>query len=113
MEREIEEQLVQELEKAKNGKDDNDLIEKNLSNNEIKEIYTLNTINESPNIPDTTSQHFSLDENEIKILKSKKIKKYKLYNHLIGEYEYKDKKGDISLNKYTNISRWFKDVDIS
>ena len=113
MEREIEEQLVQELEKAKNGKDDNDLIEKNLSNNEIKEIYTLNTINESPNIPDTTSQHFSLDENEIKILKSKKIKKYKLYNHLIGEYEYKDRKGDISLNKYTNISRWFKDVDIS
>jgi len=113
MEREIEEQLVQELEKAKNGKDDNDLIEKNLSNNEIKEIYTLNTINESPNIPDTTSQHFSLDENEIKILKSKKIKKYKLYNHLIGEYEYKDRKGDISLNKFTNISRWFKDVDIS
>ena len=113
MEREIEEQLVQELEKAKNGKDDNDLVEKNLSNNEIKEIYTLNTINESPNIPDTTSQHFSLDENEIKILKSKKIKKYKLYNHLIGEYEYKDRKEDISLNKYTNISRWFKDVDIS
>ena len=112
MERKIEEQLVQELEKSKNDKD-NDLVEKDLTDNEIKEIYTFNIINESPDISDTTSQNFNQDENTIKILRTKKNKKYKLYNHLIGEYEYKDKNGNLSLNKYTNISRWFKDVDIS
>ena len=80
MEKKIEEQLVHELEKAKNYKDDDDLIEKDLTNNEIKEIYKFNTINESPDTPDTTSQHFTLDENTIKILKTKKLKKYKLYN---------------------------------
>ena len=112
MERKIEEQLVQELEKSKNDKD-NDLVERDLTDNEIKEIYTSNTINESQDIPDTTSQNFNQDENTIKILRTKKNKKYKLYNHLIGEYEYKDKNGNLSLNKYTNISRWFKDVDIS
>ena len=113
MERRIEEQLVQELEKAKNEKDNDDLIDKDLTNNEIKANFTFNTINESINIPDTTSEHFSLDENTIKTTKSKKYKKYKLYNTLIGEYEYKDKNENLSLNKYTNISRWFKDVDIS
>ena len=113
MERKIEEQLIQELEKAKNENEEKDLVEKDLTNEEIKEVYTFNTINESRNIPDTTTEHFNLDENSIKILKSKKFKKYKLYNHLIGEYEYKDKNGDLSVNKYTNISRWFKDVDIS
>ena len=112
MERKIEEQLIQELEKSKNGKD-NDLVEKDLTDNEIKELYTSNTINESSDIPDTTSQNFNRDENTIKILRIKKNKKYKLYNHLIGEFEYKDKNGNLSLNKYTNISRWFKDVDIS
>ena len=112
MERKIEEQLVQELEKSKNDKD-NDLVEKDLTDNEIKELYTSNTINESSDIPDTTSQNFNQDENKIKILRTKKNKKYKLYNHLIGEFEYKDKNGNLSLNKYTNISRWFKDVDIS
>ena len=112
MERKIEEQLVQELEKSKNDKD-NDLVEKDLTDNEIKELYTSNTINESSDIPDTTSQNFNQDENTIKILRTKKNKKYKLYNHLIGEFEYKDKNGNLSLNKYTNISRWFKDVDIS
>ena len=60
MERKIEEQLVQELEKAKNDKDNDDLIDRDLTNDEIKEIYTFNTINESKNIPDTTSEHFSL-----------------------------------------------------
>ena len=113
MERRIEEQLVQELEKAKNEKGNDDLVDKDLTNNEIKANFTFNTINESINIPDTTSEHFSLDENTIKIIKSKKYKKYKLYNTLIGEYEYKDKNENLSLNKYTNISRWFKDVDIS
>ena len=112
MERKIEEQLVQELEKSKNDKD-NDLVEKDLTDNEIKELYTSNTINESSDIPDTTSQNFNQDENTIKILRTKKNKKYKLYNHLIGVFEYKDKNGNLSLNKYTNISRWFKDVDIS
>ena len=112
MERKIEEQLVQELEKSKNDKD-NDLVEKDLTDNEIKELYTSNTINESSDIPDTTSQNFNQDENTIKIIRNKKNKKYKLYNHLIGEFEYKDKNGNLSLNKYTNISRWFKDVDIS
>ena len=112
MERKIEEQLVQELEKSKNDKD-NDLVEKDLTDNEIKELYTSNTINESSDIPDTTSQNFNQDENTIKILRTKKNKKYKLYNHLIGEFEYNDKNGNLSLNKYTNISRWFKDVDIS
>ena len=113
MERKIEEQLVHELEKTKNDRDNSDLVEKDLTNNEIKEIYTLNEINDSPDINDTTTEHFSLDENTIKIQKAKKYKKYKLYNYLIGEYYYKDKNGDLSLNKYTNISRWFKDVDIS
>ena len=113
MERKIEEQLVHELEKTKNDKDNSDLVEKDLTNNEIKEIFTLNEINDSPDINDTTTEHFSLDENTIKIQKAKKYKKYKLYNYLIGEYYYKDKNGDLSLNKYTNISRWFKDVDIS
>ena len=112
MERKIEEQLVQELEKSKNEKD-NDLVQKDLTDNEIKEIYTSNTINDSQDIPYTTSQNFNQDENTIKILRTKKNKKYKLYNHLIGVYEYKDKNGNLSLNKYTNISRWFKDVDIS
>ena len=91
MEKKIEEKLIQELEKTKNDKDNDDLINRDLTNNEIKEIYTFNTINESINIPDTTSEHFSIDENTIKIIKSKKFKKYKLYNHIIGEYEYKDK----------------------
>ena len=104
MERKIEEQLVQELEKSKNDKD-NDLVEKDLTDNEIKELYTSNTINESSDIPDTTSQNFNQDENTIKILRTKKNKKYKLYNHLIGEFEYKDKNGNLSLNKYTNISK--------
>ena len=113
MERKIEEQLVQELEKSKNYKDNDELFDKDLTNDEIKEMYALNTINESRNIPDTTTEHFSLDENAIKIIKSKKLKKYKLYNHIIGEYEYKDRNANLSLNKYTNISRWFKDVDIS
>ena len=113
MERKIEEQLVHELEKTKNDRDNSDLVEKDLTNNEIKEIFTLNEINDSPDINDTTTEHFSLDENTIKIQKAKKYKKYKLYNYLIGEYYYKDKNGDLSLNKYTNISRWFKDVDIS
>ena len=113
MERKIEEQLVHELEKTKNDRDNSDLVEKDLTNNEIKEIFTLNEINDSPDINDTTTEHFSLDENAIKIQKAKKYKKYKLYNYLIGEYYYKDKNGDLSLNKYTNISRWFKDVDIS
>ena len=113
MERKIEEQLVQELERTKNDKGDEDLLDKNLTNNEIKANYILNTINESKNIKDTTTEHFSLDENKIKIIKAKKYKKYKIYNTLIGEFEYKDKNDDLSLNKYTNISRWFKDVDIS
>ena len=113
MERKIEEQLVQELERTKNEKGDEDLLDKDLTNNEIKSNYIFNTINESKNIKDTTSEHFSLDENKIKIIKAKKYKKYKIYNTLIGEFEYKDKNDDLSLNKYTNISRWFKDVDIS
>ena len=112
MERKIEEQLVHELEKEKKDKENTDLVEKDLTNDEIKEIYTLNIINDSENIPDTTSEHFSLDDNSIKIQKAKKYKKYKFYNNLIGEYDYKDRNGNLTLNKYTNISRWFKDVDI-
>ena len=113
MERKIEEQLVQELEEAKNGKDNNDNNKEELTTNEIKENYSLNTINESILTNDPTYEHFTKDENSIKIIKSKKIKKYKLYNYFIGEYDYKDRNEDLSLNKYTYISRWFKDVDIS
>ena len=113
MERKIEEQLVQELEEAKNGKDNNDNNKEELTTDEIKENYSLNTINESILTNDPTYKHFTKDENSIKIIKSKKIKKYKLYNYFIGEYDYKDRNEDLSLNKYTYISRWFKDVDIS
>ena len=113
MERKIEEQLVQELERTKNDKGNEDILDKDLTNNEIKSSYIFNTINESKSIKDTTSEHFSLDENKIKIIKTKKFKKYKIYNTLIGEFEYKDKNDNLSLNKYTNISRWFKEVDIS
>ena len=113
MERKIEEQLVQELEEGKNGKDNNDNKKEELTTDEIKENYSLNTINGSLLTQDRTYVHYTKDENSIKIIKSKKIKKYKLYNYFIGEYEYKDKNEDLSLNKYTYISRWFKDVDIS
>ena len=113
MERKIEEQLVQELEEAKNGKDENKKNKEELTENDIKEQYSLNNINESNIIQDTTYEHFTKDENSIKIIKSKKIKKYKLFNFFIGEYEYKDRNQDLSLNKYTYISRWFKDVNIS
>ena len=113
MERKIEEQLVQELEEGKNGKDNNDNKKEELTTDEIKENYSLNTINGSLLTQDPTYVHYTKDENSIKIIKSKKIKKYKLYNYFIGEYEYKDKNEDLSLNKYTYISRWFKDVDIS
>ena len=113
MERKIEEQLVQELEEAKNGKDENNKNKEELTENDIKEQYSLNNINESNIIQDPTYEHFTKDENSIKIIKSKKIKKYKLFNFFIGEYEYKDRNQDLSLNKYTYISRWFKDVNIS
>ena len=113
MERKIEEQLVQELEEAKNGKDENNKNKEELTENDIKEQYSLNNINESNIIQDPTYEHFTRDENSIKIIKSKKIKKYKLFNFFIGEYEYKDRNQDLSLNKYTYISRWFKDVNIS
>ena len=113
MERKIEEQLVQELEEAKNGKDENNKNKEELTENDIKEQYSLNNFNESNIIQDPTYEHFTRDENSIKIIKSKKIKKYKLFNFFIGEYEYKDRNQDLSLNKYTYISRWFKDVNIS
>ena len=113
MERKIEEQLVQELEEAKNGKDENNKNKEELTENDIKEQYSINNINESNIIQDPTYEHFTRDENSIKIIKSKKIKKYKLFNFFIGEYEYKDRNQDLSLNKYTYISRWFKDVNIS
>ena len=113
MERKIEEQLVQELEEAKNGKDENKKNKEELTENDIKEQYSINNINESNIIQDPTYEHFTKDENSIKIIKSKKIKKYKLFNFFIGEYEYKDRNQDLSLNKYTYISRWFKDVNIS
>ena len=113
MERKIEKQLVQELEEAKNGKDENNKNKEELTENDIKEQYSLNNINESNIIQDPTYEHFTKDENSIKIIKSKKIKKYKLFNFFIGEYEYKDRNQDLSLNKYTYISRWFKDVNIS
>ena len=113
MERKIEEQLVQELEETKNGKDENNKNKEELTENDIKEQYSINNINESNIIQDPTYEHFTKDENSIKIIKSKKIKKYKLFNFFIGEYEYKDRNQDLSLNKYTYISRWFKDVNIS
>ena len=113
MERKIEEQLVQELEEAKNGKDENNKNKEELTENDIKGQYSINNINESNIIQDPTYEHFTKDENSIKIIKSKKIKKYKLFNFFIGEYEYKDRNQDLSLNKYTYISRWFKDVNIS
>ena len=113
MERKIEEQLVQELEEAKNGKGENNKNKEELTENDIKEQYSINNINESNIIQDPTYEHFTKDENSIKIIKSKKIKKYKLFNFFIGEYEYKDRNQDLSLNKYTYISRWFKDVNIS
>ena len=113
MERKIEEQLVQELEESKKDKDNNDINKEEITNNEIKEHYTLNTIQESKLIKDPTYENFNRDENSIKIMKSKKFKKYKLYNFFIGEYEYKSQNDDLSLNQYTYISRWFKDVNIS
>ena len=113
MERKIEEQLVQELEEIKTGKDNKDNNKEDLTSDEVKENYSLNTINESILSQDPTYEHYIKDENTIKIIKSKKIKKYKLFNYFIGEYEYKDRNQDLSVNKYTYISRWFKDVDIS
>ena len=113
MERKIEEQLVQELEEIKTGKDNKDNNKEDLTSDEVKENYSLNTINESILYQDPTYEHYTKDENTIKIIKSKKIKKYKLFNYFIGEYEYKDRNQDLSVNKYTYISRWFKDVDIS
>ena len=113
MERKIEEQLVQELEEIKTGKDNKDNNKEDLTSDEVKENYSLNTINESILSQDPTYEHYTKDENTIKIIKSKKIKKYKLFNYFIGEYEYKDRNQDLSVNKYTYISRWFKDVDIS
>ena len=112
MERKIEEQLIQELEESKKDKD-NDINKEELNGDEIKEHYVLNIINESKEIQDPTYEHFNKDENSIKIIKSKKVKKYKLYNFFIGEYDYKDYNQDLSLNKFTFISRWFKDVNIS
>ena len=113
MERKIEEQLVQELEESKKEKDNNDINKEDITDNEIKEHYTLNTIQESKTIKDPTYENFNRDENSIKIMKSKKSKKYKLYNFFIGEYEYKSQNDDLSLNQYTYISRWFKDVNIT
>ena len=113
MERKIEEQLVQELEEIKTSKDNKDNNKEDLTSDEVKENYSLNTINESILSQDPTYEHYTKDENTIKIIKSKKIKKYKLFNYFIGEYEYKDRNQDLSVNKYTYISRWFKDVDIS
>ena len=113
MERKIEEQLVQELEESKKEKDNNDINKEDITNKEIKEHYTLNTIQESKTIQDPTYENFNRDENSIKIMKSKKSKKYKLYNFFIGEYEYKSQNDDLSLNQYTYISRWFKDVNIT
>ena len=113
MEKKIEEKLIQELEEEKNGKEEKDTNKNELTGEDIKESYSLNTINKSKNIQDPTTEHFSKDENSIKLIKSQKIKKYKLYNFFIGEYEYKDRNKNLSLNKYTYISRWFKDVDIT
>ena len=113
MERKIEEQLVQELEESKKDKDNNDTNKGDLTKEEIKEQYSLNTINKSNKILEQTYEHFTKDENSIKIMKSKKTKKYKFYNFFIGEYEYKSPNEDLSLNKYTYISRWFKDVNIT
>ena len=113
MERKIEEQLVQELEESKKEKNNNDINKEDITNKEIKEHYTLNIIQESKTIKDPTYENFNRDENSIKIMKSKKSKKYKLYNFFIGEYEYKSKNDDLSLNQYTYISRWFKDVNIT
>ena len=113
MERKIEEQLVQELEESKKEKDNNDINKEDITNKEIKEHYTLNTIQESKTIKDPTYENFNRDENSIKIMKAKKSKKYKLYNFFIGEYEYKSQNDDLSLNQYTYISRWFKDVNIT
>ena len=91
MEKKIEEKLIQELEEEKNGKEEKDTNKNELTGEDIKESYSLNTINKSKNIQDPTTEHFSKDENSIKLIKSQKIKKYKLYNFFIGEYEYKDR----------------------
>ena len=113
MERKIEEQLIQELEESKKDKDNNDINKENLTTDDIKENYSLNTINEAKINKDPTYEHFNRDENNIKIMKSQKLKKYKLFNFFVGEYEYKSQNQDLSLDKYTFISRWFKDVNIS
>lgn len=117
MEKLIENQLIKELEKSKNNKEDidKDLIKNSLTQSEIKELYSLNKIITPPeNFQDPMTYHFNLSENDIKILKSQKITKYKLFNHLIGEFEYKSKKeNDLSLNEKTYISKWFQNTDFS
>ena len=69
MERKIEEQLVQELEEIKTGKDNKDNNKEDLTSDEVKENYSLNTINESILSQDPTYEHYIKDENTIKIIK--------------------------------------------
>jgi len=72
MEKKIEEKLIQELEEEKNGKEEKDTNKNELTGEDIKESYSLNTINKSKNIQDPTTEHFSKDENSIKLIKSQK-----------------------------------------
>ena len=50
MEKKIEEKLIQELEEEKNGKEEKDTNKNELTGEDIKESYSLNTINKSKNI---------------------------------------------------------------
>ena len=65
MERKIEEQLIQELEESKKDKDNNDINKENLTTDDIKENYSLNTINEAKINKDPTYEHLNRVHNNI------------------------------------------------
>ena len=109
MEAKIEKEIASKLEKENNK--DNEKETEEYSKEEINKIYTSEEISNENN-EDIFYKIDNLNINEIKNLEKAKIKKIKLYNELIGEYEFKSPLINSILPKQSYISSLFKENEI-
>ena len=109
MEAKIEKEIASKLEKENNK--DNEKETEEYSKEEINKIYTSEEISNENN-EDIFYKIDNLKINEIKNLEKAKIKKIKLYNELIGEYEFKSPLINSILPKQSYISSLFKENEI-
>ena len=109
MEAKIEKEIASKLEKENNK--DNEKETEEYSKEEINKIYTSEEISNENN-EDIFYKIDNLNISEIKNLEKAKIKKIKLYNELIGEYEFKSPLINSILPKQSYISSLFKENEI-